>query len=167
MGARYRSCATMRHDAFPSTGCSFILMFADSLLHAEQMHLFGLLIWGGGSVLVGTLVFVVVASRRLETTMLRHFAVQMVIWGLLEIAYVAIAWQGLGLRDVSGATRLDRLLWMNLGLDVGAITAGAAVATIGWLNGRRLGLLGAGVGVIVQGAALFLINAQLAALISR
>ena len=157
----------MRRDAFTATGFTFILMFADSLLHAEQMHLFRLLIWGGGSVLIGTLVFVLVAWRRLETTMLRHFAAQMVIWGFLEIAYVAIAWQGLGLRDVSGATRLDRLLWMNLGLDAGAVATGVAVAAIGWFNGRRLGLAGAGVGVIVQAVALFLINAQLAALISR
>lgn len=142
-------------------------MFADTLLHAEQMHLFRLLIWGGGSVVIGTLVFAVVAWRRPATTMLRHFAGQMVIWGVLEVSYMAITWQGLGLRDVSGATRLDRLLWLNLGLDLGAVAVGATIALIGWLDGRRLGLLGAGIGVIVQAAALFLINAQLAALISR
>lgn len=142
-------------------------MFADTLLRAEQMHLFRLLVWGGGSVLIGTLVFTVVAWRRPATTMLRHFAVQMILWGVLEIAYVAVTWQGLGLRDVSGATRLDRLLWLNLGLDLGAMAVGATMALIGWLDGRRLGLLGSGIGVIVQATALFLINAQLAALISR
>lgn len=131
------------------------------------MHLFRLLIWGGGSILVGTLVFVIVAWRRPATTILRHFALQMVVWGTLEIVYVAVAWQGLGLRDVSGATRLDRLLWLNLGLNLGALGVGATIAVIGWIDGRRLGLLGSGIGVVVQAAALFLINAQLAALISR
>ncbi len=142
-------------------------MFADTLLRAEQMHLFRLLIWGGGSVLIGTLVLAVVAWRRPATTVLRHFAAQMVIWGVLEVAYVAVAWQGLGLRDVSGATRLDRLLWLNLGLDLGAMGVGATLALIGWFDGRRLGFLGSGVGIVVQAVALFLINAQLAALISR
>ena len=142
-------------------------MFADTLLRAEQLHLFRLLVWGGGSVVIGTLVFAVLAWRRPATTMLRHFAGQMIAWGVLEIAYVAVAWQGLGLRDVSGATRLDRLLWLNLGLDLGAVAVGVTIAMLGWHNGRRLGLLGTGVGVIVQAVALFLINAQLAALISR
>ena len=131
------------------------------------MHLFRLLVWGGGSVLVGTLVFALLAWRRPATTMLRHFAIQMIGWGMLEIAYVAVAWQRLALRDVSGATRLDRLLWLNLGLDLGLMVLGIVVGAIGWRLGRRLGLLGTGVGVVVQAMALFLINAQLAALISR
>ncbi len=143
------------------------LVFADSLLRAEQMHLFRLLVWGGGSVLIGTLVFALLAWRRPATTMLRYFAIQMIGWGALEIAYVALAWQGLGLRDVSGATRLDRLLWLNLGLDLGLMVLGITVGAIGWRLGRRLALLGTGVGVLVQAMALFLINAQLAALISR
>jgi hypothetical protein len=142
-------------------------MFADTLLRAQQMHLFRLLVWGGGSVIIGTLVLAVVAWRRPATTMLRHFAAQMVIWGALEVAYVAVAWHGLGLLDVSGATRLDRLLWLNLGLDLGAAATGTTMAMIGWVHGRRLGVLGSGVGIVVQGVALFLINAQLAALISR
>lgn len=143
------------------------LVFADSLLRAEQMHLFRLLVWGGGSVLVGTLVFALLAWRRPATTMLRHFAIQMIGWGVLEIAYVALAWQRLGLRDVSGATRLDRLLWLNLGFDLGLMVLGVTVGGIGWRLERRLALLGTAVGILVQATALFLINAQLAALISR
>jgi hypothetical protein len=91
----------------------------------------------------------------------------MVLWGALELAYVVWAWHGLAMRDVAGATRLDRLVWLNLGLDVGMIGAGAVTAIIGWVDGRRLALLGSGIGVALQGAALFLINAQLAASISR
>ena len=142
-------------------------MFADTLLRAEQMHLFRLLVWGGGSVLIGTGVLALLAWRRPATTMLRHFARQMLGWGILEMAYVALAWQRLAIRDVSGATRMDRLLWLNLGIDLGGVAVGGAIAIIGWRLSRRLDHLGTGVGIIVQAAALFLINAQLAALISR
>lgn len=142
-------------------------MFADTLLRAEQLHLFRLLVWGGGSIIVGTLMFVILAWRRPSTTMLRHFGVQMVVWGVIELAYVFWAWHGLGLRDVSGATRLDRMLWLNLGLDLGAVGIGASIAILGWLNGKRLGLLGSGVGIVIQAAVIFLINVQLAASISR
>ncbi|HEU4988889.1 MAG TPA: hypothetical protein VFT41_03830 [Gemmatimonadaceae bacterium] len=142
-------------------------MFADSLLQAEQLHLFRLGVWAAGSVIVGTLIFVVLARRRPATAILRHFAAQMTGWGLLELAYAALSWPHLGLRDVAGATRLDRLLWLNLGLDLGLVAVGATLALVGWRAGRRLGFVGAGIGVIVQATALFLINARLAALISR
>jgi Family of unknown function (DUF6992) len=142
-------------------------MFADTLLRAEQMHLFRLLVWGGGSVMAGTLVFVAVAWRRPPTPLLQRFGIQMLAWGVLEVVYVAATWHGLALRDVSGATRLDRMLWFNLGLDVGGVAVGVTVAVAGWLRGRRPGAMGTGLGVIVQSTALFLINARLAAVISR
>lgn len=142
-------------------------MFADSLLRAEQMHLFRLLVWGGASMLAGTLVVVAVARRGLTTTLLRQFGMQMMVWGALELVYVAAAWHGLGLRDLAAATRLDRLMWFNLGLDVGGVGIGAALALAGWSKQRRIGLVGAGMAVILQSAALFLINARLVALISR
>lgn len=142
-------------------------MFADDLLRAEQMHLFRLLVWGGASVVAGTLIFVALAWRRPGTTILRHFAIQSIGWGALEVAYAAVAWHGVQMRDLAGATRLDRLLWFNLGLDLGLVTVGAAIGLLGWAYNRRLNLVGAGAGVVLQGAALFLINAQLASMISR
>lgn len=142
-------------------------MFADSLLRAEQMHLFRLLVWGGASVLAGTLVVVAVAWRRPATTLLRQFGLQMIAWGVLEVIYVVLVWHGLGLRDLSGATRLDRMMWFNLGLDVGAAGIGAALVLTGSGKEGRIGLVGAGMAVILQSAALFLINARLVALISR
>lgn len=141
-------------------------MFADTLLRAEQMHVFRLLIWGSASIIVGTLIFVAITWRRPATALLRHFGVQMVVWGALEMVYAAATWHGLALRDVSGATRLDRAVWFNLGLDIGGVGIGAAIAIGGWIRDRRLGAVGAGIGVILQSAALFLINAELAVLIS-
>ncbi|MDE3126371.1 MAG: hypothetical protein KGL38_00105 [Gemmatimonadota bacterium] len=142
-------------------------MFADSLLRAEQLHLFRLLAWGAASILAGTLVSVTVVWRRQATTLLRQFAIQTAAWGVLETAYVALAWHGLALRDLAGATRLDRHLWFTLGLEIGGMGIGATLVMLGAGRERRLWLMGAGMAVIVQCMALFLIDARLAALISR
>jgi hypothetical protein len=99
--------------------------------------------------------------------MLGHFAGQMVAWGALELAFVAWASQQLTMLDVSGATRLDRIVWLNLGLDIGLVGVGSSLAMAGWWGERREGLLGTGVGVVLQGAAMLLINGQLASVISR
>jgi hypothetical protein len=44
---------------------------------------------------------------------------------------------------------------------------GVSLAITGWKLGRRLGLVGAGIGVVVQGAALLLLDLLLASQISR
>jgi hypothetical protein len=64
-------------------------------------------------------------------------------------------------------TRLDRFLWFNCGLDVGYIGVGVALAWCGWKLARSRGLLGAGLGVGMQGAALLLLDLRLAALLSQ
>ena len=79
----------------------------------------------------------------------------MAVWGLVIGAIAAIEWHGLHrLRDVSGAARLERLLWMNIGLDAGYVAMGVALACAAWVLGaQRLAGVGAGVGIIVQGLA--------------
>ncbi len=71
------------------------------------------------------------------------------------------------LRDVAGAARLERFVWMNVGLDVGYAGIGIALALAGWLLARRMSLVGAGVGVVVQGLALLVLELQFAAVVSR
>jgi hypothetical protein len=88
-------------------------------------------------------------------------------WGAVEIAFVALSWRALALRDLSSATRLDRLLWLNAGLDVGYVLVGVSLVVTGWRLGRRLAVVGAGIGVVVQGAALLLLDLLLASQISR
>lgn len=135
-------------------------MFADTLLALERAHLVRLALWGGGSVLAGTLLLALVALRRAagDLAFLRHFAVQTAAWGAVDLAIVVWAWRGLALRDAAGAEWLDRFLWLNLGLDVGYVGVGVTLALCGWRLGRRLALVGAGAGVVVQGAALFLLD---------
>lgn len=76
-------------------------------------------------------------------------------------------WSRLAARDIAGATRLDRVLWLNIGLDAGYVLVGVALVLVGWRLGRRLGLVGAGIGLVVQGCALVVLDLILAAQISR
>jgi hypothetical protein len=71
------------------------------------------------------------------------------------------------MRDVSGATRLDRLTWLHAGLDVGIIAVGVTLAVTAWIHGRRLGLIGAGLGIVVQGLGLLVLNLTFASLLAR
>jgi hypothetical protein len=142
-------------------------MWADTLLSAERALLLRLLAWGALSVLAGTAILAWLRLRGRSSALLEHFAIQMAGWGAVELAFVALSWRALAPRDLSTATRLDRLLWLNVGLDVGYVLMGVALAITGWRLGRRLGLVGAGIGVVVQGSALLLLDLLLASQISR
>jgi hypothetical protein len=85
----------------------------------------------------------------------------------VELAFGAIALGTLATRDLAGATRLDRLLWLNVGLDAGYVLVGLTVLATGWRLGRRLGMVGAGLAIVVQGIALGLLDLMLASQISR
>jgi hypothetical protein len=160
-------------------------MWSDTLLVAERSHLLRLIVWGAGSVLAGSLLLVtlLVAARRgggsdgaaaaaaspdggAPSPLLLHFAIQTAAWGAIDLAIALAGWRGLAMRDVDGATRLDRLLWLNAGLDVGYVAVGVTLAVAGWLLGRRLGAVGAGLGVVVQGAALLVLDAKFIAVIA-
>lgn len=141
--------------------------WADTLLDIERLHVLKILVWGALSVAVGTALFALVRVRRIDSPLLQHFAIQSAAWGLIDMAIAIWAKQGLRLRDLAGAVALDRFVWLNVGLDVGYIAVGATLVLAGWTLGRRLGLVGAGAGVIVQGCALALLDLQLAAAIVR
>ena len=145
-------------------------MWSDTLLAAERAHLVRLLAWGAGSVVAGTALLVLVAVRRGApggSPLLTNFAVQCAAWGAIDLLIAAVAWRGLAERDAAGATKLDRLLWLNTGLDVGYVGVGVALAVVGWQLGRRLGLVGAGLGVVVQGLALLALDARFIAALDR
>jgi hypothetical protein len=142
-------------------------MWADTLQALERAHLLRLVVWGAASVLAGTalLAWLRVGSR--QSALLKHFAIMSAAWGLADLSIGLVLWTQLAIRDVSGATRLDRLLWLNIGLDGGYVLVGLTLIVVGWKVGRRLGLVGAGIAVVVQGLALALLDLVLAAQISR
>src|SRR3954470_5063141 len=128
-------------------------MWADTLLAAERAHILRLLVWGCGSVLVGTSLLAWLHRGRRSSSLLTQFGIQTVGWGAAELAFAAIAFATLAPRDLAAATRLDRLLWLNIGLDAGYVFVVASLGIMGWSLGRRLGMVGAGLAVVVQGVA--------------
>ena len=133
-------------------------MYSDTLLALERAHLLQIIVWGGTSFLVGAMVLAILAVRRTRSALLSNFAIQCVAWGAAEVALAGVRFQGVSHRDGAAAVTLDRLLWLNTGLDAGYVIVGVTLALTGWILGRRPGLMGAGMGVIMHGLALFIFD---------
>lgn len=140
-------------------------MWSDSLLAFERGHLIRLGIWAGLSVMIGAALWLFLSARRVNAPFIRNFAIQMFAWGCIDLAITTWGWQGLALRDYTSAMNMQHFLWLNLGLDVGYVMVGATLAATGWIIGKRLGALGAGIGVIVQGLVLFVLDLRLLTII--
>jgi hypothetical protein len=163
-------------------------MWSDTLLLAERQHLMRLALWGAMSVLTGTVLLALVAARRLDSPLLRHFAIQGGAWGAVELAVAVLGLRTLALRDWAGAMRLVHQLWLKTGLDVAIVAVGATLAIMGWslaarrvtardgtagdpgsasplglddIPPRRLGAVGAGVAVALHGAAMGVLDVYL------
>jgi hypothetical protein len=137
-------------------------MVPDPLLLAERAHLVRLIVWALTCVVAGTAVVAVLAVRRTRSPLLSGFAIQTMAWGVLEAAIALVALARLAPRDLVAIMQLDRHLWLESGLDVGCIAAGATLAltTLGLAHGKRLGGVGAGLGIIVQGAVLLALDVR-------
>jgi hypothetical protein len=142
-------------------------MWSDTLLAAERSQLIRVVIWAAMSAMLGTTVLMIITLRRFAAPIILAFAIQMVAWGTVELIVAAVRWQSLTMRDVSSATRLDRLTWFSAGLDVGIITAGVVVLVVAWLHVRRLAVIGASLGIIVQGLGLLVLDLTFAAVVAR
>jgi hypothetical protein len=142
-------------------------MWSDTLLAAERAHLTRLLAWGAASVVAGSVVLLLLAARRGALAAAVALRDPDAGVGRHRPRRRAGGAAGLAQRDVSGATRLDRLIWFNNGLDVGYVAVGLTLAIVGWLLGRRLGLIGGGIGVVVQGLALLVLDLRFAADLAR
>ncbi len=142
-------------------------MWADQVLAYERAHLARLLLWGGMSLATALGCWAFWRLQRLDVPLLRHFAIQTGAWGAIDCILALAARPGLSLRDYDGVTSLDRFLWFNCGLDVGYIAVGITLGLCGWRLARSRGLVGAGLGVGIQGAALLLLDLRLAALLSQ
>ena len=142
-------------------------MWADTLLAAERAHLLRLILWGGASLLAGTALVAFIRAKNLRSPILDQFAIQIGGWGVIELVLGLARLPSLVLRDLASATRLDRLLWLSIGLDGGFLIVGLTLVVLGSRLGRRGGLIGAGIGVIVQASALTVLDLVLAIHISR
>ncbi|MEO6527152.1 MAG: hypothetical protein ABIP93_11045 [Gemmatimonadaceae bacterium] len=142
-------------------------MWADSLLVIERAHLLRFMVWGGASLLLGATLFLALRARREHSSFLSWFALMTASWGAVDLGLALWAMSTLALRDLAGATRLDRFLWLNIGLDAGYVMVGFTLLVVGWRLARRAGAMGAGIAIIVQGAALTGLDLALAMQISR
>ena len=140
-------------------------MWADSLLALERGHVLRLALWGAGCVVLGTLSIAMLLWRNSSAPLLRHFAIQTVLWGVVELAFSLWGWRGLALRDFAGAQYLLNFLWLNTGLDAGYVLVGATLALTSWRMGRNQAAMGAGAAIILQGLALLLLDVRLITLI--
>lgn len=142
-------------------------MWADTLLNAERQYIARTLVWAALSIVSGTALAVLLKARRIKSPLLSQFSLQLVGWGLAVAAVGVLEWQGLHLRDLAGATRLERATWVRVGFDVGLVGMGAVLAGAARGMGRSPAGLGAGTGLVLQGAALFVLDLQFAAAIAR
>lgn len=142
-------------------------MWSDTLLAAERSHLIRIMLWAATSATLGTVFVTILTLRRLNAPIVFWFAVQTLVWGSLELVIAAARWQALAMRDVSAATRLDRLTWLVIGLDLGLIGVGASVAALAWQHGRRFSAFGGGLGVLVQGLGLLVLDLTFASVLAR
>ncbi len=133
-------------------------MWADTLQLFEHQHLLRLMTLGGSSVLIGALLLLVLSFRRIRAPLLSHFATQCAIWGMAELMWVAYAIRDIPLRDYDGAASLAQVLWIAIGLEAGAILIGVTLAIGGWTYVKRLGVVGSGIGIAVQGTALLVLD---------
>ncbi len=141
-------------------------MYSDTLFALERAHLLQIIVWGGASIVVGVALLGFLGVRRVRSVLLAHFAIQCVAWGMAEVALAGIRLRGISFRDGAAAATLDRLLWLNTGLDAGYVIVGITLLLTGFLLGRRLGPMGAGMGIIVQGLALFAFDLRFALALS-
>ena len=150
-------------------------MWSDALQHAERLHLLRLCLWGALSTVAGTALLIVAYVQAERSGLIRRFAFVCVSLGPVELLAAAIAYRAVPLRDIAGATRLDRVVWLQLGLFLGLVGIGVTMMLASRvkksgsseLSQTPLGMLGAGVAVALHGLALATLVLLLIADISR
>ena len=150
-------------------------MWSDVVLQIERVHLLRLLFWGAASTVGGTGLLVLSLAQPRASAMIRRFGLMCVVLGAAELIFGAIGYHRLALRDLAGATRLERLAWMQLGMYLGLIAVGAAMSMVARSTALRasrsteaaLPSVGAGVAVALHGLALSTLELLLLAALSH
>jgi hypothetical protein len=150
-------------------------VWSDALQHAERLHLLRVCLWGALSTVAGTALAVVGYVHAERSALIRRFALVCASFGAVELLAAAIAYRAVPLRDVAGATRLDRVAWLQLGLFLGLVGIGVTTVLASRVKKSRLSAsvenplatLGAGVAVALHGLALATLELLLIAEISR
>jgi len=134
-----------------------------------------LCLWGVLATLAGTTLLVLAYVRSGRPALVRRFALVCVALGSIELLVGLVGYRAVPLRDIAGATRLDRFSWLQLGLYLGMTAAGVTFAlasrvmklTIGAEAETSLARVGAGVAIALHGLALATLELLLIADVSR
>ncbi|MGU3293719.1 DUF6992 family protein [Williamsia sp. M5A3_1d] len=121
-----------------------------------------LAVWGGVSTVAGGALAVAGPSARA-----RAFGLQNAMWGAIDVAIAAISTRQ---STPPNSPKLRRLLFVNTGLDVGYVAGGAHLLARTPSFGGRITpeqARGHGAAVIVQGAALFVLDLTHAVALTR
>lgn len=146
---------------------SFQGQWSDAVLAFERAFTAKLALWALATILIGSGLLAWTRLRAPSSSLLRHFALQSLLWGSGILLFALWSRRTLELRDLAGATALDRLVWFALGFEVGLVALGGGLAAAGWFLGRRLGVVGAGLAIVVQALALSVLQLQLASALIR
>lgn len=143
-------------------------MWSDTILNAERVFILRILVWGGLSMLAGTaLLLATILAPRMRGGLLRAFGAVCAIAGALELAIAGVGYATMGLRDVGGAARLERMAWLELGLWFGLAALGVTLAIAGWRLSRSVRAVGSGLAITMHALALTFIDLQLISVITR
>jgi len=125
------------------------------LLH---QHLIRLGIWALFSIVFG----VVILLAKRQNLAAQHFSVQFIVWGLIDGIIVLFGLRDNSRPDLVAAIKLREFLWLNEGLDVGYVAVGITLIIVGrWSKVNSASLIGAGLGVMIQGFLLLLLDGLL------
>jgi hypothetical protein len=149
-------------------------VWSDVLQHAERLHLLRLCLWGAIATVASTGVLIIAQARQ-GSALLRRFAWVCGLLGLVELLVASVDYRSVPLRDISGATRLDRLAWLQLGLYFGLLAVGVTIVASSRVlkmrtadaGDRSLQAEGAGVAIALHGLALVTLELLLIGDISR
>lgn len=150
-------------------------MWSDVVLGVERLHFLRLIFWGAAATVAGTALLVLSMSQPRASAMIGRFAFTCTVLGAAELIFGLIGYHNLGLRNLAGATRLERLAWLQLGLYLGLTAVGATTAFVARSVAPRaasetdaaLPAIGTGVAVALHGLALSTLELLLIAAISR
>lgn len=123
-----------------------------------HQHLVRLGIWAVFSILLGAFLLV-----KYRTSLDRqHFSLQAISWGIIDGVIVLVGLYNQTLPNLADIAKLREFLWLNEGLDIGYV--GVGITLILW--GSRtvapsLSLKGAGLGVVLQGLVLLILDSIL------
>ncbi|MFW9831163.1 MAG: DUF6992 family protein [Candidatus Thorarchaeota archaeon] len=105
-----------------------------------------LIAWSIASIIVGVILLLVPVS------LLQGIGLQAFLWGLIDILIAVV---GIFRQKEQSAGKAARFLRINVFLDVGYQLVGLVLIVFLWQNAF---LLGNGVGIIIQGAFLFVVD---------